>query len=117
MKLSEMSIRLEQVTLTLRDLAYCWENWGLRDFVEEFYIPCFKSGEFEKEYYKNTKDENGVHVVKFMELYEKDDYLREKYKKFNDNPIRYISSMDNQTIKYFASAIYNSYEFKYDPKY
>jgi hypothetical protein len=99
----------KQVSLSLRDLAYCWENWSLRDFVEEFYIPCFKSREFEKEYYENTKDENGVHVVKFMELYEKDDYLREKYNKFNENPVRYIGSMDNNTIQYFAVAIHNSY--------
>ena len=112
MKLFEMSEeQFEQVPLSLRDLAYCWTNWSLRNFVEEFYIPCFKSIEWSKKYYNAYRmDENNVRVNDiYVTMWEEDDYLREKYKKFCSNPVQYIGSMDNQTIQYFAVAIHDRY--------
>lgn len=71
-----------QIMKTLNDLAYAWVNWDQQEFVDMFFKPRF-----------------GI-------TSETDDpYLKEKWRKFQKNPVSYIQSMDSMTLEAFARGI------------
>ena len=91
--MSHKSIMIE----TLNNLRFAYANWDLADFINEFYIPCFGS---------NSQKASYFNIEQALALVEEDDYLYEKWRKFRGSPIRYMQSMDDNTLEYFADAIY-----------
>jgi len=77
----------------LKGLRSAWINWDYNDFMEKFFINRFPN--------HNTKDDDGYYIF--------NGYSKEKWLKFQDNPVSYMCNMDDNTLDEFAKAVYKQY--------
>ena len=80
----------------LSGLMNAYRSWHYYDFIEKFFINRFPDVKD-----RATTVDNGLD----RSLYWKDDYAREKWRKFQKNPVVYMCSMDSMTLKAFSEAI------------
>jgi len=72
----------------LKGLRSAWINWDYKFFINRF--PNH-----------NTKDDDGYYIF--------NGYSKEKWLKFQDNPVSYMCNMDDDTLDAFAKAVYKQY--------
>jgi len=77
-------------------LMNAYRSWDFYDFIEVFFVNCFPDVKDRATTTDNSLDRS---------LYWKDDYAREKWQKFQKNPVSYMCSMDNRTLEAFREAI------------
>jgi hypothetical protein len=77
-------------------LMNAYRSWDYYDFIEVFFVNRFPSVKT-----RVTTPDNGLD----RSLYWKDDYAREKWMKFQSNPVSYMCSMDSRTLEAFREAI------------
>jgi len=69
----------------LSNLTYAWVNWDYDDFIEKFFKHRFS--------------------VDFDFHRSADSYAKENWTTFSKNPVRYMNSMDLETLSVFTKAI------------